>query len=116
MDNSLAQDKWPQALWDLVDVVESKLKTHHANDARDLAYKAVSAIAEYHGGRMFYLPKGDSLKRAITHREIWDNFNGTNIDDLVVKYKLGTQAIYDIIKKQRKLSENRRMGDLFVND
>jgi Mor family transcriptional regulator len=109
------QNRWPQALIDFVDVIQSALKNDGNCDpdkARQLAYVAVSSIASYRGGRIFYLPKGKQFEIGLRDKKIWDEFNGKNIKLLVSKYKLAEPHLYAILAQQRKLHAQQIQGSL----
>lgn len=107
--------KWPQALTDMLSVIEAAHR-HRGDDdntARTLAFIAVRALAHYHGGHIFYLPKGEQIDRALRDREIFECFNGTNVSELASKYNLNDVRIYKILAEQRKLARDRHQPDLF---
>ena len=77
--------KWPDRLAELHDILESYLKTS-VNIADDKAHKIadgiVTVIAKNFGGRPFYMPKGKSLVRELRNIEIYSKFNGRNHSQL----------------------------------
>lgn len=107
--------KWPQALTDMLSVIEDAHRQRGDDDktARTLAFIAVRALAHYHGGHIFYLPKGEQIGRALRDREIFECFNGTNVHELARQYNLNDVRIYKILAEQRKLARDRRQPDLF---
>lgn len=107
--------KWPQALTDMLSVIEAAYRQRGDDDktARTLAFIAVRALAHYHGGHIFYLPKGEQIDRALRDREIFECFNGTNVSELASKYNLNDVRIYKILAEQRKLARDRHQPDLF---
>lgn len=107
--------KWPQALTDMLSVIEAAHRQRGDDDktARTLAFIAVRALAHYHGGHIFYLPKGEQIDRALRDREIFECFNGTNVSELASKYNLNDVRIYKILAEQRKLARDRHQPDLF---
>lgn len=107
--------KWPQGLSDMLTVIES---THRrAGDepkvARERAFRAVRALATFHGGRTFYVPQGRQLDRALRDREIWARHTGHNVAELSQAYHLTEVQIYSILAEQRKLARARYQSDLF---
>lgn len=101
--------KWPKALADLVTVIESA--NGRAGDdqdaARDRAVIIVRALSKYAGGRQLYIPKDDVLERALRDREIWNRFQGNNVDELASTYKLTAVKVYSIIAEQRLLHRQK---------
>ncbi|MDC8804235.1 Mor transcription activator family protein [Halomonas pacifica] len=107
--------KWPQSLSDMLGVIEAAYcrAGDDQAEARRRAFRAVRALASYHGGRVFYLPKGEALDRALRDREIWERFDGKNHDALSREYDLNVVQIYRIIAEQRALARARNQPDLF---
>lgn len=107
--------KWPKALADLVTVIESA--NGRAGDdqdaARDRAVIIVRALSKYAGGRQLYIPKDDALERALRDREIWNRFQGNNVDELAATYKLTAVKVYSIIAEQRVLHRQKVQPSLF---
>jgi len=71
--------------------------------AAELAQVVIKALAFLHGGRVFYLPKGEALKRALRDSEIWARFNGNNMYELSIEFGLSQKQIYVILTEQREL-------------
>lgn len=111
---SLANEKindgaWPKMLIDIRDHMEFTFKENGQSpeSALNLASQAVIALANHIGGTMLYLPRGDSLKRALRDAEIHQLFNGENTNELAKKYGLGRPTIYAILQKQRELRKSK---------
>lgn len=97
---------WPKRLVELIDVVTNTLVQKHSlelSDARHQARDVTIAIAQCWGGMQVYLPFGRTLTNAIRNKEIWNDFTGNNIDDLVRSYRLTKVQIYNILAQQRAL-------------
>lgn len=111
------KDKWPKMLVDYIDVVAAKFVRDGMakDDALHLATGAVTAICEAFGGQTHYLPRGDSVKRAIRDKRVWEDFNGRNVHELVRKYRLSEMKIYTILKEQKHLHAKQLHSDLFDN-
>ena len=102
----VARKRWPADLVALLDVAAHALaEAFPKEQAENAAIIAVSAIANYHGGRMFYLPKGAGLARALRDREIYRQYKHTreSIVELAEKHGMTEQAIYRIVSQQREL-------------
>lgn len=108
-DDGVVRDKWPRTLVDLVDVATNDMK--HAginpNEASRCARISVGAIARYHGGRVFYLPRGEALEQALRNQQIWQEFTGDNVQALVAKFKLSDKQIYQVLNQHRQLRRER---------
>lgn len=107
--------KWPKDLAALIDIYASELQHLGVAEAqRDkIALTLLLAQANYGGGRYFYLPKGDRLKAAVRDRQIWQAFNGYNVNELVSQFGLTAQRIYSILNEQRALDVKERQPELF---
>lgn len=99
--------KWPTLLTEVVDVVANELKKlgYDEEDSIQKAKKITFAISSYFGGKSFYLPAGEPLKRALRDYEIYRSFDGKNIDQLIRKFRLSQTTIYTIIRQQRKIQK-----------
>ncbi|WP_115720176.1 Mor transcription activator family protein [Gallaecimonas mangrovi] len=105
LSDSEVKKLWPQTLVNLVEIFEGAFKRQGLAEAsaRSLAKVAVVSQAHYMGGRQFYLPKDDRLKTALRNIDIWNKFNGRNIDQLINEYGLTRPQLASIIKEQRAL-------------
>jgi len=114
-DDVPPEHRWPKTLADLFRVLEAANRRagmpadRAALDARD----RVILIGEYFGGRMVYIPKGDTLRTAALHALIWAEFKGNNQEDLAERFGINIVTIYDILKQQRRLFQRRIQGRLF---
>lgn len=109
------EDAWPQLLLDMLLVVQAAYTDAGANpeQARELAFVAMRALAHYHGGRTFYLPRGEGLDQALRDARMWDEFNGKNIGELCTRYKLTEQRVYQVLAEQRTLRQRKIQPALF---
>lgn len=97
---------WPKRLVELIDVVTHTLVQKHSlslPDARRQARDITIAIAQCFGGMQLYLPFGKTLELAVRNKAIWNDFNGSNIEQLVRTYRLTKVQIYNILAHQRAL-------------
>lgn len=97
--------KWARSLVEFVEQIELTYVREGVppDDALRLARLAVRSIAEYRGGRQFYLPRGDDLLAALRHADIFRRANRSNIEALANEYKLSVSQIYRICRQQRAL-------------
>lgn len=110
--------QWPEALTFMAEHVEHALIElgYQKMQAVRLANVVLTRLAFGCGGRTFYLPRGDALKKQMRDREIWHQFDGRNVDALARHYKLTQMQIYTILKEQRALNANKYQGSLFDQD
>ncbi len=109
------EDAWPQLLTDMLQVVQAAYADAGAKpeQARELSFVALRALAKYHGGRTFYLPRGDGLEQAFRDARMWAEFNGRNIRELGEKYDLTEQRVYQVLAEQRALRSRKIQPTLF---
>lgn len=106
--------KWPKDLAALSDIYTRELELMGvAGDVRAITDRLLLAQANYGGGRMFYLPKAERLRREIRDQKIYSEFNGRNQDALAMRYNLSVQRIYRILEEQRELDRKNRQSALF---
>lgn len=109
------EDAWPQLLVDMLLVMQTAFQDVGAkpDQARELAITGMRALAIYHGGRTFYLPRGDKLEQALRDARMWDEFNGKNVGALCTRYKLTEQRVYQVLAEQRTLRARKIQPVLF---
>lgn len=107
--------RWAQGLVQLIEVQEAVfVRLGYASDeAFRLARAGVVAIAEFGGGRDWYLPRGDDLHAAMRDAEIWRRANRRNIGALAAEHGLTERQIWRICNQQRKLHRDKMQGRLF---
>lgn len=107
---------WPKALVELYSNAKYELEQigYKDEEAEKISATILTALAFLSGGRGFYLPTGERLKTAIRDRQLYDKFNGNNIESLRQHYKLTQKQVYEIIAKQRALDKARRQPQLFA--
>lgn len=118
LDDAEIRHAWPQSLVDMLDVVADAhvRKGMDPAAARDYAFTAMQALAEYHGGRMWYLPFGEGIALAIRNKRIWHAFKGDNVHALAREFDLSEMAIYNILREQRALHRRRVQPELFPTE
>lgn len=119
MQDPTVLSRWEGSLREMVEIAEAKLlvEIKPGVEAAELARHVVFAICSVMGGKVVYLPRGDALKRALRDAGIYRDWkdNSISIPDLVSKYDLANQTIYDIIRRQRAL-HRKSEPDLFGFD
>ncbi|AXN95985.1 Mor transcription activator family protein [Pasteurella multocida] len=107
------QNRWPSLLVEVIDVMQAELirQKFEEDSAKLTASKLVGVMAHYFGGKSFYLPAGDKIKEALRDVQIYQDFNGKNVPELVKKYRLSESTIYAILRNQRTLQRKRHQMD-----
>jgi Mor family transcriptional regulator len=99
-----AKAAWPRTLAELTDVLEAHFRRvqRSSSGTRADAEAVIAVIAEHLGGSTIYLPRGDSLRRALRDLRIYHEFDGRNVKDLARRHHLSTVQIRSIIAKHRR--------------
>jgi len=107
--------RWPAVLAELVDILIADWERLGVDRETALkhAQREVILIANYRGGRPFYLPRGDRLKKALRDREIYLRHTGRNTEPLADEYGTTVRHIQRISAEQHALHVKRAQADLF---
>lgn len=115
--DTLANDEkaWPKMLADLIaiNVAELKEDGFEHNEAWRIAKRLIIRQSHFLGGGMVYLPRNDKLKKALRDAHLYHDFTGNNIRELMKKYNLTQQSVYQICAEQRQLFIAKRQPQLF---
>jgi Mor family transcriptional regulator len=104
--SDVSEAKWAPTLASMVQVLEA----HHRRQGRpdteafDLACQAVLVLAEYFGARVWYLPRGDRLRKALRDARIhWQWQRKVPIEEIGAEHRISVIHVYRIIDQQRRL-------------
>lgn len=97
--------KWAKTLVEYVQVLERLYMRQGKSEAEAFKQAAASVLelAEHRGGKVEYLPRGDALRTALRHAEIYRRGNGKNHDALADEFGISVIQVYRIQKQQHKL-------------
>lgn len=111
----LPEDRWAPMLASMVAVLTTTYRRLGLEDekAAKLAIAGVLAQAEYVGGRMFYLPRGERLRLALRDAEIFHRARSGNIQALAAEFGVTDIQVYRICRQQKKLHMAKVQGRLF---
>lgn len=120
MSDAVVLSRWEGTLTEMASIAENKLSQilpDRPDQVPQIARAVVYAICETMGGSVVYIPRGDTLRRALRDAEIFREWREKNVraDELARKFDLSSQAIYDIIARQRVL-HRKQEPDLFGFD
>lgn len=113
----MAEIKRAVLIDDLIETIKSSaafvMPEKNESLAENIAMEVAVRVTKKWGGMSVYLPK--DLNYAITMRnlELYKDFNGKNHHDLVQKYDLSLQAVYQILKRERARELKERQKQLF---
>lgn len=105
-------ESWAPMLAALVAVLHATFRRAGVDEelAIRLATTGVLAQAEYAGGRMLYLPRGERLRRALRDAEIYRRARRGNIGALAREHGLTDIQIYRICREQKELYLSKVQG------
>lgn len=105
------QHRWPELLRDINSLLRNELAKRGVDN--NLSLPLTYAIAKNLGGMQVYIPKGDVLEAMIRDMQIWSEFNGSNVAQLALKYKVTFKTVYSVIARMRDAERKRRQPDMF---
>jgi len=84
--------------------------------ASSLGEEAAERVAKAWGGITVYFPKGDYIHSHRMAQDVWQDFNGSNVQELARKHGISLVWAYKIIKNKRAEDLANRQGRLFPSD
>ncbi|WP_345859297.1 Mor transcription activator family protein [Shewanella algae] len=103
--------KWPQTLREAYELMKHEL-TEHDKDPR-LALDLIRAMSRHFGGQQIYFPRGVQLDAHLRDIQIWELFDGKNVQELVRQFGVSHQTVYKAIARMRDLEKRKRQPELF---
>lgn len=80
--------------------------------AKAFGAELAQLLANDWGGQQIYFPKGTFLQAEKLHRDVWDAYNGNNINELVKRFGISRVWVYKIVARQRAAEIASRQGKL----
>lgn len=74
------------------------LQEKHKELARIIGIDNLIALSEYYGSTPFYMPQKNNLLKIKIQRNIYEEFDGTNIKKLAKKYGVSEATAYNIVR------------------
>lgn len=113
--DDLPKERWPRDLVAAIEVQEAAFQRlgYSEEEAFKLARAGVLALAEYGGGRQWYLPRGDALMTAMRDAEIYRRAHRGNVMALASEFKLTERHIWRICRQQYALHIRKIQPPLF---
>lgn len=105
---------YPELLNDIAQQVETKLAAlgQPSEDARRMGWEIAEHVRSHFQGELIYIPKGRGFEASQLHQQIWDDFNGHNVPELVAKFNMAEQSIYRVLKFMRARNVKRNQLSL----
>jgi len=110
--------KSPEFLFDLAEHIAALFERCgglSGEKATDLAWDTAEYMAAHWGGLNIYFPKGTHIYKSRRARQIWEQFNGRNHDDLARKHDVSVQWVYTLIRKMQAEETRLRQQSLFAD-
>ena len=101
------QGHFTQSMIEMIEIIEHAIDIEMGRNASPthLANASVIALCRVLGGTSVYLPRAAALKKKIRNAGIFKDFRaGMSAREISKKYKICSQAIYDIIGQERSSS------------
>lgn len=107
--DDVPKDRWPRELVRAIEVMEAVfLKAGLSEDqAFHMARDGIVALADYGGGRQWYLPRGDALATALRDADIYRRSRRGNIAALSAEFGLTERHVWRIIRQQYALHRRK---------
>lgn len=109
--STLPRHKWAAATAEMFDNLAAAFRRagYALEDASKLASIGISAISFALGGRVFYLPRGDTMKLALRDNAMFSAWRQHgDIPRLASDFGVTTPTAYRVIAQQRKLHKQAR--------
>jgi len=110
-------EQWEQTIADIADTLIGELEQAGVADAKRLGCRLTLHLCKTYGGATYYLPRGDSLRRAERNMTIWRECDHKSTGDnspkaLAQRYGLSEIHIYRILADQLDLHRRKRQAEL----
>lgn len=104
MPADLSMKGWPRTLVECVEVLTVAFQRKGKPPGEALAYAqdAMLALADYFGGRQFYIPNGACLRAYARNREIVEAVNRSgNVQQVAREFGVSVTRVYQIVNAAR---------------
>lgn len=103
-------DRWHVTLIEMIDAVAAAFTANGKtlSQAKADAETAVMAIYITFRGSQVYIPLAKCTERGMRDARIFEEFDGSNVNELSRRHAMSVQAVYRIIKKQREINRIAR--------
>ncbi len=109
--------KWPRDLVQIIDIYGAALSRLGVSetDADRISHALIAELANYCGGRHIYLPKADSIKKAIRDVMLYRQwrYENASIETLAIRYGFSVNQVYRVLRQQQAYQRSREQPDLF---
>lgn len=99
------------------------LEELHAEIAEEIGIDGLLKLVKRFAGNPIYIPQKSHLVKGKIYKDIYNDYNGSNIKELTVKYGVCETTVYNIVRDKLatakiKRQEEKRMipGQLSIED
>jgi len=117
--NEIIDAGYPEVLREMAEAIFDVLEAYHEfeediqNRRRaQLAFEITEQLRQQLSGRQIYVSKGLYYEVSLRNREIYDDFTGNNLYELVRKYNLSEMQIRRILAEVKKMRLEESQGKL----
>lgn len=82
------------------EVVLDDLQEQHRDIAECIGLESYLLLVEKFGGNSIYIPQMREIVKLRIYRKISEEFDGTNIKALAVKYGVSESTVYNVVREQ----------------
>lgn len=82
------------------EIVLDDLQEQHRDIAECIGLESFLLLVEKLGGNSIYIPQMREVVKLRIYRKISEEFDGTNIKVLAVKYGVSESTVYNVVRKQ----------------
>lgn len=111
-------DKYPETLQLVAQAVYDYLTGHNVaahQPAAEAAFAAAEHVRKNIGGQRPYLSKGIYYEADLRAQEIYERFNGRNMEQLAQEYDLTRERIRQIVTERIQADRRSRQGTLVLD-
>lgn len=84
----------------LKEVVLDDLQEQHRDIAECISLESFLRLVERFGGSSIYIPQMREVVKLRVYRKISEEFDGTNIRALAVRYGVSESTVYNVVREQ----------------
>lgn len=107
--------EYPELFADVADKIAAQLLACGlpAERAAEIGLDIAEHIRGEWGGQALYFPKGERFDLARRDAQIYNKFNGRNVEELAREYDLTVVHVYRIVKQIGNEQRRKRQPELF---
>ena len=93
------------------------LQESHREIAEVIGVEAMVKLSKTYGGNNIYIPQSKELIKNKIYEEIYEEFDGSNLKELTVKYNVSKSTVYNIVRDKILKGSSRQLpGQMSIAD